>query len=289
MENTNKGLIFMLVGVFLFSILSVAVKIIYKMGITETTLTPLFALFVSLISLIYNIIFKRDKFKIEKKDVKYIILHGIIGIAFVNLCFNRSLIYLDASLSIMILYLSCVLVFIFQKIARNKKFSKKSVIYMMLVILGLFISSNPNTTGKVYAIKGLMFAFGSSVGYAFYNINIEEKLNEIETTIIIMYAQFLSFIFLLIIYKPVNVFNVDISVMDTIILLGIAFVTSFLPMFFIMKGIDKLGAYKASIMGTMELPFTAILAFLFLGETMTIVQMIGMVIVILGAIKIKSA
>lgn len=289
MENTNKGLLYMLMGVFLFSVLSIAIKILYQMGITEITLTPLIALFAFIISFTYNIIFKRDKFKIEKKDIKYVILHGIFGIAFVSLCLNRALMYLDASLAIMILYLSCVLVFVFQKIARQKKFSKKSILYMILVILGLFIASNSNTTGKVYAIKGLMFAFGSSVAYAFNNLNIEENLNEIDTTIVIMYAQLLSFIFLVSIYKPVNVFAVNMSIKNIIIFLIIAFSTSFLPMLFIMRGIDKLGAYKASIIGTVELPFTAILAFIFLGETMTIVQIIGMTMVILGAVKIKSA
>lgn len=288
MENTNKGLLYMLMGVFLFSVLSVVVKIIYKMGITETTLTPLIALSAFIISFTYNIIFKRDKFKIEKKDIKYVILHAIFGIAFVSLCLNRALMYLDASLAIMILYLSCVLVFIFQKIARQKKFSKKSILYMILVILGLFIASNSNTTGKAYAVKGLMFAFGSSIAYAFNNINIEENLSKIDTTIIIMYTQVLSFIFLVSIYNPMNVFVVNISIKNIIILLLISLTTSFLPMLFIIKGIDKLGAYKASIIGTVELPFTAILAFIFLGETMTIVQIMGMGMVILGAVKIKS-
>ena len=46
MKDTNKGFIYMMIGVFLFSILSIMVKIVYSMGISETTLTPLFSLFV---------------------------------------------------------------------------------------------------------------------------------------------------------------------------------------------------------------------------------------------------
>ncbi len=288
MKDTNKGFIYMLIGVFLFSILSITVKIVYSMGISETTLTPLFSLFVFIITFVYNMIKNRDKLKIEKRKIKFIILQGLIGVALVNTFLNRSLLYIDASIAIMLLYINCIFIFLYKKIFRNNKFNITSIISMIIVIGGLILASNPQTAGKVYNTKGLIFGLCASLCYTFYNLNIEENLNDIDTNVVIMYSQLISFIFLISIYNPIKVFDFNLTISNISLLFIMAFSFSFLPMFFIMKGINNLGAYKSSVIGTMELPVTAIIAFIALGETMTILQIIGMVMVVLGAIKIKN-
>ena len=159
---------------------------------------------------------------------------------------------------------------------------------MIIVIGGLFLASNPETAGKVYNTKGLLLGLGASLCYTFYNINLEENLYDIDTNVIIMYSQLISVILLMSVYNPVKVFDFNITITNILLLFIMTFTFSFLPMFFIMKGIDKLGAYKSAIVGTMELPITAILAFFALSETMTFMQVIGMVMVIIGAVKIKN-
>src|SRR5262249_49865393 len=58
-------------------------------------------------------------------------------------------------------------------------------------------------------------------------------------------------------------------------LFGLATISTVLPVFMLNKGIQKLGATRSAIMGTLEPVLAALLSMVFLGERMTALQMVG--------------
>jgi drug/metabolite transporter (DMT)-like permease len=72
------------------------------------------------------------------------------------------------------------------------------------------------------------------------------------------------------------------------LLIAMALVSTVLPVFSLNVGIQKLGATRAAIVGTIEPLLTAVLALLFLGETMQPIQWFGGVCIIASVILLQA-
>jgi drug/metabolite transporter (DMT)-like permease len=83
-------------------------------------------------------------------------------------------------------------------------------------------------------------------------------------------------------------FNFVMSWEIAFYVLELAIISGILPVVFLYKGIGIVGADKASIVATAELPITIILAYLILGEKMNIVQGIGIFFIIASIILLQS-
>jgi len=64
--------------------------------------------------------------------------------------------------------------------------------------------------------------------------------------------------------------------------------TNLLPILFLFKGINLIGSEKAGIVAVAELPFTLLVAFIFLGETLTFIQITGIVLVIIAVFVLQK-
>ena len=60
------------------------------------------------------------------------------------------------------------------------------------------------------------------------------------------------------------------------------------PLFFLFWGMRTIGSEKAGIIGVSELPFTLVVAFLVLGETMDGLQLIGIFLVVLAVLVLQK-
>ncbi len=288
--NKKKGIILVITGVFLYSLLSIGVKNIYAWGISDLSLVPLFSVFTVIITAIYNFFFikKRSLLKLNKNQLFYVLLHGVIGVVLLNVLFFKSLIYLNAGLAIMILYLHSASVFLYKRYIKGLKFVKSKNLALVILIFGLFLAANTNLAIEKINYFGVLLAFLSSICYAFLHVNIEDNIPEIPSTILIMYSQLVAVIIFFVFYGPYTIFGFDFNIYNLLYIFTLTLITGLVPMLLVYRGVKVLGAYLTSILGTMELPFTAVLAFVFLGEKLSFFQILGMGLIIYGAYRIQK-
>jgi drug/metabolite transporter (DMT)-like permease len=72
-------------------------------------------------------------------------------------------------------------------------------------------------------------------------------------------------------------------------MLALAAFSTVLPVFFLTSGIQKVGATRASILGTVEPILTSLFAFLFLGESMGSSQLVGGGLILLSVIILQMS
>ena len=80
----------------------------------------------------------------------------------------------------------------------------------------------------------------------------------------------------------------DITVQSMLLAAIMSIFCNVTPIFFLFKGMIMIGSEKASIIGVSELPSTLIIAFLVLGETMDILQVVGILFVILAVLVLQK-
>ena len=287
MKKEVIGYIYLIAAVTLLSLLSMVVKYIYMLGVPETSLSPLFVCIAASGTGSYVLLRKRDKLNLKWNRMKYLIIQGVFGMAMLTAGFYKSLIYLDTAVAIMILYCNCIFVFLFNLLIKHKKMSRIAVFSMGIVIIGLILSTGAMDGAFKLNIKGIVYACLGSVGYAVQNINVEENLSDLDVSISLFFTQLIGAACLVLVYSPTRIFDFSPSPTAILILVAGAFVTGLLPLLLQYKGVILVGAYKASIISTMELPITALFAYSFLAETISYSQLIGMIFIVLGSFNIQ--
>lgn len=287
MTEEIKGLIYLLLAVTLLALSSMMVKYLYMYGVPETSLTPIFVCAGAVGTGIYTLLKKRDKLKLNWYKIKFLMIQGVIGTAMYTAFFYKSLVYIEATVAIMILYCNCIFVFIYKRFVKGVKMSKSAIFSMMIVIVGLVFSTGVFDDIAQLNVHGLLYACCASLGYAVQNINLEEKLSDMDLSVVLFYTQLIGAVCLLIVYSPTNVFDFHLTPSLFLLITVSAMLLGVLPMFLQYKGLIVVGAYKASIISTLELPITAVLAYLLISETISYTQFIGMTMIVFGSINIQ--
>ena len=70
----------------------------------------------------------------------------------------------------------------------------------------------------------------------------------------------------------------DRSVLMT--MLGLVIFATILPLFLVAEGVQRMGAARGGLVSTIGPPATAVMAFFLLGETLTVAQLAGTLLII---------
>jgi drug/metabolite transporter (DMT)-like permease len=151
---------------------------------------------------------------------------------------------------------------------------------MVINVFAFNISTTP--------IIGLVFGLLSSTAYAFFNIYAELKFKEAKPLVTTFYTSGIILATTLLV-NP-GFFNFDFVLSKEILfyIFELAVISGILPVVFLYKGIGIVGADKASIIATAELPITIILAFFILGEHMNVLQVTGIFFIIASIILLQN-
>lgn len=282
-----KGYIYAIISAFLFALVSIVGKIIFNIGIHPIKLAVLQMIVTALSGWTYVLIFKRDKINIKNK-VYNVIAQGLIGSALVTIFFYKALYLVSSSVAVMLLFISPVFVMLYFKIFRNKKIGSKNLIALLLTLFGSTMVINIyGISGSKINIIGIIYGILSSVSYAFLNVNAEENLSEVDSFVLVSYSSAIASIFLLLIYGPAYIFEVKMNVNLIMVLGQQGIISGLIPVILVYNAIKYIGASKVSIIGTLELPITAILGFAILDERLTLIQILGVILVLIGIMKIE--
>ena len=288
-NKTTLGLLAMMMGAFLYASLSIGIRFLYSQGISETSVTPLFTLVVALSASLWSILFYKKELIIPKSQWKAIVFQGLVGTAGVNLLYYKALEQLSASVAITLLFLNPVFIFLFQWLVDRNKPSILRIIALCFVLVGLISISGllDPTNESSLPLSGILLGIGASLCYGAMHINVEKRLGGIKPAVIAMYASSLATVVLFTLYGPRNILSFDMNPVSILSIGGLGVLTGLAPLLFIYYALIHIGAFTTSMIGTIELPITAMLGYWLLKETMTQGQWIGMTFILIGVLLVQ--
>lgn len=212
-------------------------------------------------------------------------LMGLSGVVLFNLLQFLALEHTTATNVGLISTLNMISIAVCSFIILKEKISLLQIFSMLFSLFGVILVLSK---GKVADLLYLKFNIGdlwmlAAVGiWGIYTICSKWALTKTSALMSVLY----SAIFGLIILLPLNTFNFSITNIDAPFLLAIIYTGVFSTVVCMVLWnicIEKLGATTSGVFLNFNPIFTAILAFLFLGEQMTWIQGIGSIIVIAGS------
>lgn len=281
----TSGIFIAIIGVVLFSAKAVMVKFAYKYDVTSLHLLLLRMFFsVPFYLVIASFYWHKKKKEVVIKDYAWVVFFGFVGYYLASYFDFLGLQYVKAGYERIILFVYPTLVIIISKIFFKKRISSKQVIAIGITYLGIIITfwGEIDTSGS-HIVLGTFLVFMSALTYASYLVGSGWLIPKFGVLLFTSYAMIVSTVCVCIHYLLIDRTSI-LNYPKEVYILGflMAIMSTLIPSFLVSWAIKKMNASNFSIIGSVGPISTIILAYFFLGEKLTLLQVIGSVVVIAG-------
>ncbi|MGZ5076473.1 MAG: DMT family transporter [Methylobacter sp.] len=293
------GYLFVLLGAFGFSAKAVLVKLAYSyspqldvitlMGLRMAISLPFF-LVVALWSA--NDSTTNDAQRLSRGDWLMIFGLGLLGYYIASFLDFAGLQYISAGLERLILFLYPTFVVLFTAVGQRKAINRHQALALVLSYAGMILVFADNSTEA--ASSGLMLGSAlvllSAIAFAVFLMGSGMMVKRIGSTRFTAYSMTVACLatglhFML--QHGVGLLSLSADVYWLALIMAVF--STVLPAFFMNAGIRRIGSGSASIISSIGPVGTLGLAFLLLGETLTLAQLGGTVLVLIGVYVVSRA
>lgn len=287
----GAGLVFL--SAVCFSSKAVIVKLAYQYHVDSVSLLTLRMLFSVPVFVVTGYLSKSSKGEqhasITKKDYLWLVLMGLVGYYLSSLFDFMGLQYITAGLERLILFVYPTLVVVFSAIFLGKPIRQNQYIALGLTYAGvlLVLVGDVHIESRANIIKGGLLVFTSAVTYATYLMGSGQLIPKFGTVRFTSYAMTLAALGVFIHYLfsgQHNLLQLPTAVYMYSFLM--AMIATVAPAYLLSEGIRLVGAGNASIIASIGPISTILLAYIFLGEKVSFIQMVGTFIVLAGILLI---
>jgi drug/metabolite transporter (DMT)-like permease len=297
-SHFRAGIFFAIAGTALFSLKSIFIKLAFQEGIDATTLLALrmiiaFPFYV--VVLIYAIKTRPEKAALlTKRDALLIFGLGFLGYYLASYLDFEGLAYISAQLERLTLFTYPIMVAILSWFFFKERITLKILASLVVSYIGVsFLFFNESPAQASIANNNVAIGTGlvalAAFCFAFYVIFSKAFISRLGSLIFTSLAMSSSLIFILIHFFATHSLS-DLAVSPRLWGLAVllAIFSTLIPSFFTSEAINRIGATRTSIMGTLGPVMTILLAVNLLGEPFGWPQIIGLLLVLLGVSLLRK-
>ena len=281
----KKCILCIIATAFLFGTLEVSVK--YSgIGFDPIQLTFLRFLIGGLLLLPFSIAdLKKRQYRLTLADLGYLLFLGITCVCLSMALLQISIKGINANLAAVIICTSPLFTMIFAHFVANDPFTRRKAVVLLLMLVGLLIVADPVKilSGAVSPLH-LLYAVLSSLTFGLYTAYGKRRIAKIggmtQNALSFLFGCAVLFVFMLCTGIPVTE-GIRPDTLPILLYLGI-FVTG-LGYYFYLKAIELAGPSMASIAFFLKPIIAPVLAYLVLGEPVTINLVIGIAFILAGS------
>ncbi len=274
-----------------FSTKAILVKLAYYEPVDAVTLLTLRMLFSApffLIIALRHALLKRDNALISR-DYWSLLALGLLGYYLSSLFDFIGLQYISAGLERLILFLYPTFVVIISALFFGKAFGRKELIALLLSYAGIgVVFKDELALPAENLLLGAGFVFASTLTYAAYLIGAGENIARIGASRFTAYAMLVACaatVLQFALTHPPQALLVSMRVYQ--ISLVMAVISTVLPVFMLSAAIRMIGSGHTSLIGMLGPVSTLFMAGYFLGEQLSLRQIAGAVLVMLGVFSLS--
>jgi drug/metabolite transporter (DMT)-like permease len=233
-------------------------------------------------------IFKRDTLRVKLIDLPRFALLGIIGVAGSNYCYYYIINESNVATGILLQYMAPLLVLGYAVLTRDEEISFVKFFSAAISLAGCFLAVRGERLSLLnLSTFGVIIAIATPSVWAFNNIILRHLLNSYRSWTVTIYAFMFATIFWMFFNPPWKLISAGYSGETWGIFFLFAMISILIPHSLYFIGVQYLTASRAIITATFE-PIVAIgSAYMFLGETLTPIQLVGAVFVIAAIVLLQ--
>ena len=285
------GVLFGVLGIILFSSKAIMVKLAYQYNVDALSVLLLRMLFSFPFYVVIAMIYRKEKTSVtlEKIDYYWVVFFGFVGYYLASYFDFVGLTYIKASLERIILFLYPTIVILLNRFFLKKKITKIQAGAIALTYLGIIITfwDEVGLSGNNTLLGGF-FILLSAITYASYLVGSGWLIPKFGVMKFTTYAMLISCFCVFIHFSLIS----DVSLFNhpwQVYFLGflIAVFATVIPSYLVSLSIKMISSSNFAIIAGVGPVSTIILATFFLNERLTLLQLSGALIVIIGILLVS--
>lgn len=294
------GAFLAIAAAFLFGINAGTSKVVIESGMTAEQVVSVRTAIAAGLTLVWALARNPRLLVINIRELPLLITIGIIGVGALQWTYSNAVANLPIGIALLIEYTAVLLIPIASMIFFKERFSPKLWLGALLVIIGLVLVSQI-WSGGLNPI-GVLFAFGAALSLSFYFISAERVQRRVTTTGVMVYAIGTAAILFAFLadwpsFDPARL-NEQISLSGNFsaiawpqwfLLLWLGFMGGFLPMLLTYLAVRHISSTVMGVISTSEVVFAFAVGFIWLGETIGILQTFGGIVVVIGILIAQTS
>ncbi len=281
------GILILVLANVCFSAKAVIVKLMYRYGVDTQSviaLRMLLALPFYLGVAIY--LYRRtDNVRLGKRAWLAISGLGILSYYISSMLDFLGLQYVTASVERLVLYTYPTMVLVLSAVLFKKRISGVQYLALALTYLGVVLAfaAEKGFGGQKDLLHGGLLVFGCAITYSFYVVFTGQYVHRVGSAKFTCYAVIAATFPTLIqtgVHNRFDIFHFPFQVY--MLSVWLAVVATVVPTFLIVEGIRIVGANNSGIIGFVGPVATIVLGYVFLGEPVTALPLLGTFVVLAG-------
>jgi drug/metabolite transporter (DMT)-like permease len=290
------GVFFALFAAIGFSAKAILIKLAYLEHVDAITLLALRMVFaVPFFVFVAIWIKRRDAEALGKKDWIVVLVLGLLGYYLSSFLDFLGLLYVTAGLERLILFLYPTLTVILSALIYKRPIGRKVLAALALSYAGIVLvffhdiglSENNTALNRADVILGSLLVFGSALSYSSYLVGAGHSIARIGATRFTAYASIVASIASILQFLATHpLTSLQVSVKAYELSVAMALFSTVLPVFLLSYAIHHIGPSRSSLIGSVGPVATIALAYFFLGEAVSLLQVSGTLLVLAGVVTI---
>jgi drug/metabolite transporter (DMT)-like permease len=294
--KNRGGAFWLLLGAFSFAVNATASKLIMSAGLSSWRLAQIRAIGSGLIMVIFMLVLKRNELKVKLREIPKLLIYGAVGVALVNIFYFIAIAKLPVGIALIIEFTAPIWIAIWIKFVRKGEVAKSMWGALALSLFGLALVAQI-WRGLTLDGIGLIAAILDAFALAAYLMIGESIKGQHSATSMVTWGLIGASVFWLITIPlwtfPKEIFVQQIELQGKLpnisvpgwgLLLWIITVGTILPYACVVIGLRKTSATIAGVISMSEAIMAGIIAWIWLGESWNLIQLIGAFAVIAGII-----
>ena len=279
-----KGYLCVVTAAIMWASSGVAGKALFSGGITPFELVQIRVTVSTLLLAIFFSFYSKNLFRIRRRDIGYFFLLGGIAMALVQITYFYTISKIQVAAAIFIQYLAPVMVAFFSICFWKERPTPSKFLSLVLSLAGCYLVVGGYNLHLLQMNRvGILCGLASAGCFSVYILLGERGMHRYAPLTVLFYAFLFATFTWHIIYPPFQYLRADYSLDQWGWLFYISVMGTVLPFALFFIGVNYIRSTRATITATLEPISAGLFAYLFLGEGMAPLQIVGGAMVV-GAI-----
>lgn len=234
-------------------------------------------------------LFNLKKLKIRFADIPFFATYGFLSVTLTFILFFYAIKYTTVAMAAILIYTFPAWVLFLSIFVLNEKLNKNKIQALVLTFSGcVLVTQIYDQEFFNLNLKGIIYGLSCGLGAASYTILGKKALSKHDPFTVVSYALGFGALFLLFFRGPRVLLSFDYPFSAWIWILTLAIVPTVLGYSLYTRGLNYLEASRTGIVATWEIVVASGLAFVILGERITLPQVAGAVLILWGIFIISK-
>lgn len=224
----------------------------------------------------------------DRRTLLKCIAMGVFGICGANFFYYYAIAKSTVATAITVQYTAPVWVYAYLVAigVDRARWTRSLAVLLAFVGCALVALTSPEAQIGVSTI-GIVAALGAAFSYSFYNVIGADLLKSASQWLVLFYALLAATVFWLIVNPPRRVIAHHYSGREWLFLFGFAMFSMLLPLALYLGGLRLLDPTSAIVTSCLEPVFASVLAAVFVGEKLSLLQVLGIALVLSQSVIIQ--